>query len=123
MTRSPIANYLRTYRKRSGLTQSEVAFLLGCKDGTKISRYERRHRLPNLRTAFACASILQVPLATIFSSIQREVDREVASRIRQLRLDFEAKRLQGTRTKPAHKKLGWLSQCDSRSLHIHEAPQ
>jgi transcriptional regulator with XRE-family HTH domain len=35
-----LENYLRTYRKRSGLSQDEVAFLSGCQTGTKVSRYE-----------------------------------------------------------------------------------
>ena len=33
MTSHKLANYLRAYRKRSGLSQSEVAYLLGCKNG------------------------------------------------------------------------------------------
>ncbi len=47
-----IAIYLRTYRKRSGLTQSEVARLLGLESGQLISRYERLDRSPNLETVF-----------------------------------------------------------------------
>ena len=43
-----LENYLRTYRKRSNLSQDEVAFLLGCRGGTKVSRYERHARKPNL---------------------------------------------------------------------------
>lgn len=49
-----IDNYLRTFRKRSGLTQREVAFLLsGGGDGSMVSRYEQRVRRPDLQTAFA----------------------------------------------------------------------
>src|SRR2546421_227517 len=48
-----LENYLRTYRKRSGLTQREVAFLLGSKNGAQLSRYEKQRRLPPLRTALA----------------------------------------------------------------------
>src|SRR5882757_9428464 len=104
MASSSINNYLRTYRKRSGLTQSEVAFLLGCKDAGQVSRYERRHRLPTLRTALACASILRVPLETLFAGVQREVDREAARRVAKLRLDLETKPSQGRHTKPTSKK-------------------
>ncbi len=39
MTSHKLANYLRAYRKRSGLSQSEVAYLLGCKNGAQVSRY------------------------------------------------------------------------------------
>ena len=37
-----LENYLRTYRRRAGLSQDEMAFLLGTKSGTKVSRYEHR---------------------------------------------------------------------------------
>jgi len=33
-----LQNYLRTYRKRNSLSQDEMAFLLGCQSGTKVSR-------------------------------------------------------------------------------------
>ena len=48
-----LQNYLRTYRKRSGLSQDEVAFLLGCQTGAKVSRYEPFARKPSLETLFA----------------------------------------------------------------------
>jgi len=118
MASSSINNYLRTYRKRSGLTQGEVAFLLGCKDAGQISRYERRHRLPTLRTALACASILRVPLATLFAGVQAEVDREASRRVAKLRLDLEAKPSQGRHAKPTSKKLRWLIQSDGPSRDI-----
>src|ERR1700724_2657954 len=110
MSSSSINNYLRTYRKRSGLTQGEVAFLLGCKDAGQVSRYERRHRLPTLRTALACASILRVPLETLFAGVQREVDREASERLAKLRLNLETRTAQGRSAKPISKKLRWLTQ-------------
>src|SRR5947208_11233269 len=74
-------NYLRTYRKRSGLTQSEVAFLLGCKTSAQVSRYEKQHHLPPLRTALACGTIFRVHLPELFAGIQESVDQEIAERI------------------------------------------
>jgi transcriptional regulator with XRE-family HTH domain len=109
MASSSIDNYLRTYRKRSGLTQGEMAFLLGCKDAGQVSRYERRRRLPTLRTALACASILRVPLEKLFAGVQQEVDREASERFPKLRLDLEAKITQGRKAKPARQKLYWLT--------------
>jgi transcriptional regulator with XRE-family HTH domain len=109
MASSSIDNYLRTYRKRSGLTQGELAFLLGCKDAGQVSRYERRRRLPTLRTALACASILRVPLEKLFAGIQQEVDREASQRFAKLHLDLKAKRSLGHKDKPTSKKLRWLT--------------
>jgi DNA-binding XRE family transcriptional regulator len=120
MASPSINNFLRTYRKRSGLTQGEVAFLLGCKDAGQVSRYERRYRLPTLRTAFACASILRVPVEKLFPGIQQEVDREASSRLEKLRLDLAAKALRGRNGKPSANKLRWLTQVDVPDHNVNK---
>jgi len=122
MASSSTNNYLRTYRKRAGLTQGEVAFLLGCKDAGQVSRYERSRRLPTLRTALACASILRVPLETLFADVQREVDQEASERLEKLRSDLEAKPLVERNAKLTSKKLGWLSHADVPT-QIEPTPQ
>lgn len=73
-------NYLRAHRKRTGLTQDELALLLGCKDGTKVSRYERLCRAPNLETAFACQAIFSVPAHELFPGIYQNVEHVIKKR-------------------------------------------
>src|SRR5438094_2838868 len=85
-----LENYLRTYRKRSGLTQREVAFLLGWKGGAQLSRYEKLRRLPPLRTALAFEAIFKIPLSELFAGVQESVGQETAARIRKLTVDLEA---------------------------------
>src|SRR5437867_3213533 len=79
-----VPSYLRTYRKRGDLTQSEVAFLLGCESGTKLSRYERLVRQPNLKTAFACQAIFGIPAHEMFPGLYAEVEQTLAKRAHQL---------------------------------------
>jgi transcriptional regulator with XRE-family HTH domain len=64
-----LENYLRTYRKRSGLSQDEMAFLLGCQNGTKVSRYERFARKPNLETLFAYEVVFGAPARELFAGV------------------------------------------------------
>jgi transcriptional regulator with XRE-family HTH domain len=75
-----LENYLRTYRKRSGLSQDEVAFLLGCQTGTKVSRYERFARKPALETALACRAIFRVPVEDIFAGVYQKVEKRISNR-------------------------------------------
>ena len=77
---SKIPSYLRTYRKRNGLTQDEVAFLLGCQSGTKVSRFERRTRKPNLETALACEVVFGIPAHELFPRAYAEVEKNVTAR-------------------------------------------
>lgn len=117
MPQSKLDNYLRTHRKRAGLTQREVAFLLGCRNAAQVSRYEKRHRIPTLRTALACRSILGVPLETLFAGIHEKVDRETTARKEKLRSELEARQERGRRASVTARKLRWLRESHSLSRH------
>ena len=74
-----LQNYLRTYRKRSGLSQDEVAFLLGCQ-GTKVSRYERFVRKPSLETLFAYEVVFGAPARELFAGAYQKVEKRISNR-------------------------------------------
>ncbi len=79
-----LKNYLRTYRKKAGLSQEEMAYLLGGQSGTRVSRYERFARLPALETALAYAVIFDVPVRDLFAGMAQQVERPLAKRAQQL---------------------------------------
>jgi transcriptional regulator with XRE-family HTH domain len=79
-----LPNYLRAHRKRLGLSQNEVAFLLGCRGGSKPSRYENFCRVPALRTALALAVILQVSVQELFSGEYQRVMKAVCRQAQRL---------------------------------------
>lgn len=70
-----LQNYLKTYRKQSGFSQEEIAFLLGSQSGAIVSRYELLKREPNLRCAFVCQVIFGIPANEIFPGIFAEVEQ------------------------------------------------
>ena len=78
-------NYLRTYRKRCGLSQSDVAFLLGCEYGTKVSRYERKSRIPITETLFALEIIFQAPAKDLYGGVYAQVEQQVIRRAKLLK--------------------------------------
>src|SRR5690349_2829381 len=77
-------NYLRTYRRRLRFSQDEVAFLLGTKSGTKVSRYEQGMREPTLETALAYEIVFGTPLKELFAGKVERIERTVAGRARDL---------------------------------------
>ena len=85
MQYDPLPNYLRTYRKRAYLSQDALAFLLGVKDGSVVSRYEGDLRTPSFETAIALEIIFGVPLRELFPGTYRKVEAEVLRRARLLR--------------------------------------
>jgi len=91
MTSHKLANYLRAYRKRSGLSQSEVAYLLGCKNAAQVSRYERRRHMPPLRTALAFQAALRTPLSELYAGTYESIAKEVAVRAQSLAVELQSK--------------------------------
>ena len=106
-------SYLRTYRKRGGLTQDEMAFLLGCQSGAKISRFERLARQPNLETALACQVLFGVPAHELFPGVFAEVEKTVTERARQLMARLRTAR--GQSRSRLRRKLAVLSGPGSRA--------
>ena len=84
MSHHRLENYLRSARKRAGLSQAEVAYLLGCRSGTKVSRYERFARRPSLETTFAYEVVFGVPAAELLAGIFQEARRHTVRRARRL---------------------------------------
>jgi DNA-binding XRE family transcriptional regulator len=83
MTR-PLPNYIRTFRKRSGLSQEEMAFLLGLTSGTSVLRHEDGQRVPMLDTALAYSVICRVDARELFAGRYVGAEVEVRKRARKL---------------------------------------
>jgi transcriptional regulator with XRE-family HTH domain len=79
-----LPNYLRASRKQAGLSQDDLAFLLGCGSGTKVSRYELFRRQPGLATVFALESIFRKPARELFAGLYEDAEQETAKRARRL---------------------------------------
>src|SRR5437867_1989895 len=110
MATPKLENYLRTYRKRSGLTQREVAFLVGCRNGAQVSRYEKRRRLPPLRTALAFEAAFGAPVSELFAGLREVAGRAVGERMLALRSKLETGAAQGREARLAAQKLRWLAE-------------
>jgi transcriptional regulator with XRE-family HTH domain len=84
MSSRPLKNHLLANRKRLGLSQDEVAFLLGVQSGEKVCRYERFARCPPLETALALEAIFHKPVKELFPGLYRQVENEIVMRAKTL---------------------------------------
>ena len=80
---------LRTLRLRSGLSQGELAELLGFRSDSVVLRHECSKAIPDLRTAIAYEVIFMVPISSQFPGLYRAIEPLVEDRIRQLRKRLE----------------------------------
>ena len=104
-----LENYLRMYRKRSGLTQREVALVLGCRNGVQVSRYEKRRRVPPLAMALACEVAFGVPVSELFAGMREAIGKDVSLSFKELKLKLESSTTK-TNATGAARKLNWINE-------------
>jgi len=105
-----LENYLRTHRKRSGLTQREIAFLLGCRNGAQVSRYEKRRRVPPLQVALACEAVFGIPVSELFAGMRQVAGKEIGKRLLALKSKLETYPAKGSEARITAQKLRWLDE-------------
>lgn len=96
-------SYLRPHRRRWGLTQQELAFLIGIKSRTAVSRIEGAKRRPSLNAVFICMMIFDMPALDLFPGLMSELHDAILTRATEL---YEE--LQGDPSKATRLKLDFL---------------
>lgn len=91
-----LENYFLTYRKGAGLSQDEMAFLLGWSYRANVSSYEHFKRTPNLRLAFAQEVLFGASARDLCAGIYQDVERGTVERAQQLIEKLRAKKLDRT---------------------------
>jgi len=74
-------NYIRMLRKQKGLSQDELAFLLGWKSGSAVSRLEQGRRKPSLETLLALEAIFGIPVRELYAGRFQKVEGAVRERV------------------------------------------
>jgi transcriptional regulator with XRE-family HTH domain len=80
--------YLRTHRRIWGLTQRELASLVGYETEGHISRIENGKRRPTIEGAFACEVIFGIPPSAMFPYAYSLVEERVIGDIYRLHLSL-----------------------------------
>lgn len=91
MANHPLQNYLRTHRRRTGLSQEEVAALLGAASGTKVSRYENFARRPAVTAVFAYEIVFNQPASELFAGNYHAIRLAVQKRARRMAKQLAAR--------------------------------
>jgi transcriptional regulator with XRE-family HTH domain len=115
-------NYLGTFRKMRGFSQREIAFLLGCHNSAKVSRYEHDRRVPSLETIFAYEAILGTSARELFAGIQERAVRHALHRVRLLQRRLERQ----SRNPILARKVEFLrslAEGDNDELHYEAVPK
>lgn len=73
-------NYIEMYRRRSALSQTELAVLIGADGPGPISRMEKGDRIPTLEELLALEVICEQPIQKLFAGVAEGVSDNLAVR-------------------------------------------
>lgn len=93
-------NYLKVYRKQSGLTQKEIATLLDKKSVAVISKIENGRSIPSLETAVYLSIIYRQPITELIPVLIEKWQFQILKNLDCMNTDLE----QSTNTKNRAKK-------------------
>jgi len=79
----PISN-LRLLRRRAGLSQLDLAALLGYRGHSQVSRYENGHRVPTPQEMLQLQVVFGVVTSRVFPQLHDRAVRTVSARIEKL---------------------------------------
>ena len=108
-----LISYLRPLRRRWGLTQRELAFLIGAQTHSAISQIEALKGYPPLAGAIACSIIFDTPSLELFPELYAKVYAAVLDRADEL---YQG--LQGNVSRVTRAKLDFLEEVRARP-HPH----
>lgn len=74
-------NYLSLTRKKSFLTQSDIAFVMKLPDYANVSRWENGQREPSLEALLLFELLFDTPIAVLFERLKCELVPILAERI------------------------------------------
>ena len=99
MSKRRFHNYISAQRRRWGLTQKELAFLLGYKSASIVSRLERQKHRPVYRISRSLTIIFGVTPMELFPALSDDIEQSVVDRIRALHEKVKDDQSQTTKEK------------------------
>lgn len=108
MTSDPNVARLRTLRKRSGLSQKELAHILGFRSGAPVTRHERSGTLPDLLTALGYEVIFRASISKLFPELYETVEVGIEERLAKMENELHQSTAKGRGAVPIACKLEFL---------------
>jgi DNA-binding XRE family transcriptional regulator len=108
MTAKSIACRLRTLRRKSGLSQSELAKILGLRSDVPVSLHEHSATAPSLESSLGYAIVFRVPVSEIFPGIFHVIEKGIEERLEVLEKKLHESTAKGRNAEIVARKLEFL---------------
>ena len=119
MPPDPNVSRLQILRKRSGLSQKDLAHLLGFRSEAPISRHERSDTVPNLLTALGYQAIFRIPISELFPGLYETVEAGIEEQLVKMEGELHESTAKGRGAIPIARKLEFLG--ERRNLEMNNA--
>lgn len=108
MAQKTLASRLRSHRKKSGLSQLELAELIGYSSEDAIMRHEQARSIPPLLVALAYEAIFRTPVSKIFPGMYASVAQGVEARLAEMANALQTRSANDRDAALTARKLEWL---------------
>lgn len=105
-----MASYLRSHRLKSGMSQRELAELIGLIADHQVSNHERSAAIPSLLVAFSYQVIFHIAVADLFPGIFETIRLNVEERLDQMERTLQDSSAKGRAAQDIARKLEWLAE-------------
>jgi len=112
MAQQPLGSYLRTHRKKAGLTQHQLALLLGHGHRGSVSRHECAASVPPLPIALQYEAIFRVPISDLFPGVYQAIESATETRLAEMESALQQKSARDRNAKATARILEWM--CERR---------
>ncbi len=108
MATPPLASYLRSHRLKSGMSQRELAELVGIIAHHQVSIHERSVAFPSLMAALSYQAIFGVPVAELFPGLYEPILVNIEMRLSEMEHRLQDSSAKGRSAEIIARKLEWL---------------
>jgi transcriptional regulator with XRE-family HTH domain len=116
MKERELGNYLRSHRRKSGLSQRQLGELLGYVNEVQVSRHEKSEAVPPLGRVLGYHIVFRVPIAALFPRIYEDVREAVETRLGRLEISLQSSTVRGREAEVIAQILMWMMERRERDL-------
>lgn len=110
MASEQISNNLRSHRRRSGLSQRELALIAGYETAYPVSRHERSATIPAMHIALSYEVIFRTPIHELCPGLYRSIEASIELRLTEMENDLQQSTAKGRKAALIARKLEWLNE-------------
>jgi len=121
MKERELENYLRSHRRKSGLSQRQLGHLLGYDNEVQVSRHERFEAVPPLDSALGYHIVFRVPISALFPRIYEDVREAIEMRLGQLEISLQSSAVRGREAETIAQILVWMMDRRDRDIETDES--